>query len=84
MRKASRSLLLLAGSAALLTGCATYDYGPGYYAYDESGYYSAPSRTYYYDDPPGYYHGPRYYYGPRVYAEPSLSFGFGYSRSWRR
>ena len=79
MRKAPKSLWLLAACAALLSGCATYGYDDRY-AYND-GYYD---RTYY-ERPYAYYdYGPRYYYAPRYYAEPSVGFSFGFSRHWRR
>lgn len=71
MRKV-KSLWLLAGCAALVSGCATYPYDD-YYAYDDR-YYERPYR--YYD------YGPSYYYGPRVYPPPSIGFGLSYHR-WR-
>jgi hypothetical protein len=88
MRRVHKTLWLLAGSAALLSGCATYPYD-GPYTYDErytdnrvvydSRYDSRPYRYYDYD----YAYSRPYYYSPPVYVQPSLSLGFGYSRGWR-
>ena len=80
MRKATKTLLLLGVSGALLSGCATY-YDPAYdnryydgrYAYSDGSY----PQYRYYEPAPGYYY-------PRTYvAPPSVSFGFGYSSGWR-
>ena len=77
MRRAPKTLWLLAAGAALLGGCATYD--DGYY--DRYAY----SDRYYSDRPYRYYdYGPTYYYGPRYHSEPSVSLGFGFSRGWYR
>ena len=73
-----KTLLALAGAAALLGGCATYDpYYDGTYAYDSNRYYYDRPTYRYYD------YGPAYYPRPYVPA-PSLSFGLGYSSGWRR
>ncbi|MGE5169060.1 MAG: hypothetical protein ACM3JC_01670 [Rudaea sp.] len=55
--------------AALLSGCATYDYG--YYGYSEpyygySGSYSYDYGPYYYGNGP-YYYTPGYYYGGPIF-----------------
>ena len=75
--RSKRTAALLAIAAALLSGCATYDYyDDGYY--DRTTTYYAPTTRYY--DP--YYD---YGYYPRYYAGPSVGLGFSFGRSyWRR
>jgi hypothetical protein len=71
--------LLCAGAvAALLSGCATYEYGYAspYYGYSQPYYgYAYPYAygPYYYD------YGPYYYgYGPGYYGAPFVGFDFRY------
>ena len=65
----NRTLLAVAAGAALLGGCATYDYPyngyNGYNGYGYNGYDYGPGPAYY--DAPGYYDG------------PSVGFGVGFS-----
>ena len=80
---------LLAGlaAAALLSGCASYDYGysGGYYGYSDPYYGYASPYGYGYGSPYGYGYGygtpyyydngPYYYgYGPSYYIGPSVGF----------
>ena len=72
-----KSLLAIAGAAALLAGCATDPYYDRY-AYNDGTYVERPVVRYY--DEPGYYpyYYPRYY-GPAV----GLSFSFSNHGYWR-
>ena len=84
----SKSILALAGAAALLAGCATGPYYDNYgYGYGDGTYYGQPTDNYYYAPPAPAY---RYYgYGPAYYPSPynvapSVGFGITYSSRGHR
>ena len=82
MKPFVKPLLVAAAGAAILSGCATYDYGYGY---------TQPSYGYGYDYGPSYYdYGSYYGYAPGYYVgPPAVGFDFRYrdydrDRDWRR
>ena len=79
-----KPLLAAAAAAAVLSGCATYDYGysDGYYGYARPYYGYAYGGPYYYDNGPYYYD---YGYGPGYYVvPPAVGFDFRFRDRDRR